>query len=103
MIKLCGPNWCKDKTEINVSSSLEQPIEEKRKRLGFDGLYDEDPYLQEMVLPNLHMVSIFAPSSLWMMYASRRWSVIKTNCGSQMFKFMESASLIQNSSDPMKS
>ncbi len=44
---------------MKVSSSLEQAIEEKRKQLGFDDTYDEDPYLQETVLSNMHMVSIF--------------------------------------------
>ncbi len=59
MMKVCGPNWCKDAPEMNVSSSLEQAIEEKRKQLGFDDIYDEDLYLQEMALRNLCIVSIF--------------------------------------------
>ncbi len=59
VMKVCGPNWCKDAPEMKVSSSLEQAIEDKRKQLGFDDTYDEDPYLQETVLRNMHMVSIF--------------------------------------------
>ncbi len=59
VMNLCGPNWYKDAPNLNVSSSLEQAIEDKRKHLGFDDMYDEDPYLQEMVLRNMHMVSIF--------------------------------------------
>ncbi len=45
VMKVCCANWCKDEPEINVSSSLEQAIKEKRKKLGFDDNYDEDPYL----------------------------------------------------------
>ncbi len=59
VMKVCGPNWCKDAPDMNVSSSLEQAIEKKRKQLGFDDTYDEDPYLQETVLRSLRMVSIF--------------------------------------------
>ncbi len=58
-MKVCGPNWCKDAPDMNVSSSLEHAITEKRKKLRFDDNYDEDPYLQEMVLHNMHMVSVF--------------------------------------------
>ncbi len=42
VMKVCGPNWCKDAPNINVSSSLEQTIQEKRKQLVFDETYDED-------------------------------------------------------------
>ncbi len=46
VMKVCSPSWCKDAPEINVSNSLEQAIHKKRKQLGFDDTYDEDPYLQ---------------------------------------------------------
>ena len=59
VMKVCGPNWCKNAPEMKVSSSLEQAIEDKRKKLGYDDTYDQDPYLQETVLRNMHMVSIF--------------------------------------------
>ncbi len=59
VMKLCGADWCKDAPKSNVSSSLEQEFEEKKKQLGFDETYDKDPYLQEMLLHNLCMVSIF--------------------------------------------
>ncbi len=59
VMKIYGPKWCKDAPNVNVSNSLEHTIEEKKKQLGFDETYDEDSYLQEIVLRNLHMVSIF--------------------------------------------
>ncbi len=43
---------------MNVSSSLEQAIKEMKKQLRFDETHDEDPYLQEMEMHNLCMVSI---------------------------------------------
>ncbi len=58
VMKICGPNWCKDAPKMNVSSSLEQAIKEMKKQLRFDETHDEDPYLQEMELHNLYMVSI---------------------------------------------
>ncbi len=59
VMKLCGPNWCKNAPQWSVSTSLEYAIEERKKQLGFDKMHDEDPFLQEMVLHNLCMVSIF--------------------------------------------
>ncbi len=59
-MKICRPNWFKDTLKLNVSSSLEQAIEKKKKKqLRFGETHVEDPYLQKIVLHNLHMDSIF--------------------------------------------
>ncbi len=58
-MKVCGPNWCKEAAELVVLMALEQVIMAKKQELGYDNTYDEDPYLQEMVLCNLYHVSIF--------------------------------------------
>ncbi len=83
-MKICGPNWCKDAPEMNVSNLLDQAIDKKIKHLGIDETYDKDPYLQEMVLRNMHMVSIFGcnkpldneckPKIVW--YQDKLWKSI---------------------------
>ncbi len=57
--KTCGPNWCKDAPDLVVSKALEEAIRAQKIRLGYKETYDKDPYLQEMVLRSLRMVSIF--------------------------------------------
>ncbi len=57
--KTGGPNWCKDTPDLVVSKAVEEAIKAKKKELGYDETYNEDPYLQEMVLCSLHTVSIF--------------------------------------------
>ena len=53
VMKVCGPNWCKEAPDLVVPTALEQIITAKQRELGYDDTYDEDPYLQEMVLRNL--------------------------------------------------
>ncbi len=48
-----------DAPELDVLSLVEQVIEAKKQQLGYDEMHDGDPYLQDMVLHNLGMVSIF--------------------------------------------
>ncbi len=102
VMKPCGPNWCKDAPNSNVSTSLEQAIQEKKRQLGFDEMYDEDPYLQEMVLHNLCMVSIFGCNKPLDYGCKQKLSCMKTNCVSQMFEFLRSVPLIKHSLNPIK-
>ncbi len=55
--KTCSPNWCKDAPDLVVSKAV--AIRAQKIVLGYNETYDEDPYLQEMVLHSLRMVSIF--------------------------------------------
>ncbi len=57
--KTCGPNWCKDDPDLVVSKAVEDVIRAQKIVLGYNETYDEDTYLQEMVLCSLHVVSLF--------------------------------------------
>ncbi len=48
-----------DAPDLVNAKSVEEAIEAKKKELGYNETYDEDPYLQEMVLCSLHTVSFF--------------------------------------------
>ncbi len=53
--KTCSPNWCKDAPNLVVSKAVGKEIKFKKKDLGYDETYNEDPYHQEMVLCSLRM------------------------------------------------
>ena len=57
--KTCRPNWCKDAPDLVVSKAVAEVIRAQKIVLGYNETYDEDPYLQEMVLRSLCVVSIF--------------------------------------------
>ncbi len=57
--KTCGPNWCKDAPDLVVSKAVAEVIRAQTIVLGYNETYDEDTYLQEMVLCSLRVVSIF--------------------------------------------
>ena len=93
--KTCGPNWCKDAPDLVVSKAVAEVISAQKIVLGYNETYDEDPYLQEMVHCSLHMVSIFGCNKPLNLNASRGQYGIKINFGSQVFKFLGSAHLIE--------
>ncbi len=94
--KTCSPNWCKDAPNLVVSKAVGKEIKFKKKELGYDETYNENPYLQEMVLCSLHTVSIFGCNKL--LNPECKWRSIcgiKINLGSEGFDFLGSAHVIE--------
>ncbi len=78
VIKIFCPNWCKNAPKLVVLRSVEQSIEKKKQQLECDETHDCGPYLQEMVLHSLHMVSIllnpeYKQKTIW--YQDKLWEL----------------------------